>query len=251
MRPAARRGPWARPARRGARGPAAGIRPDPRRPVGEGAGFLQLPVEVLRVGGQPERLELCRLPRRVLADEHEVPIVGDQDQPIATPIAADLIAFGGEPSVVIDGFDFDHAVLRHLPLARLAALHLLGGVEAEVGMAGAQVRQLPDAEHLGSEAAADRVHEVFERGVARGFGGGAAGGADASQMLKIGFDRGRQLRHDRMVAAPITLTLALSHRERDRTVAPGPRGWRPEIFGGDIADPAVRPAPSPLGRRVG
>ena len=69
-------------------------------PTGEGARLLQLLVEVVRVGGQPEGLELRRPPRRVLADEHEVAVVSDQHQAIAPPIAADLRAVSREPGVV-------------------------------------------------------------------------------------------------------------------------------------------------------
>ena len=55
------------------------------------------------------------------------------------PVAADLVAGGGQPSVVAGGLDLDDAALRRLAFAGPAALDLLGGVEAEVGMAGALV----------------------------------------------------------------------------------------------------------------
>ena len=49
-------------------------------------------------------------------------------------------------------------------------------------MVGTLIPQLPDAEHLGSEAAADRVQEILQRGVAGSFGRGAAGGAYPPQV---------------------------------------------------------------------
>ena len=97
-------------------------------------------------------------------------------------------------------------MLRYLPLARLAALHLLGGIEAEVGMARALLRQLDDAEDLGLELGANGGQQVRERRVGRPLAGGPAGGANAPQVSEVGLDRCRQPRHGRMVAAPVTVS---------------------------------------------
>ena len=44
---------------------------------------------------------------------------------------------------------FDHSAFRHLAVARLASLHLLRGIEAEVPMSSALVGKLADAETFG------------------------------------------------------------------------------------------------------
>ena len=80
--------------------------------------------------------------------QHEVARVRHQHEPIAVPIAADLIALRGEPGIVIGRLHFDHAALRRLPLARSALLHLLCRIEAEVGMPRPMVSEFLYAEHL-------------------------------------------------------------------------------------------------------
>ena len=118
---------------------------------------LQLGLERARGLRQPKGLELCGISRRVLAEEHEVTGVRDQDQPVETPVFADLVARCGQPGVVTGGLDLQHPALRDLALARLAFLHLFGRVETEVRMARALLGQLADAEDLGFERAAHRV----------------------------------------------------------------------------------------------
>ncbi len=154
----------------------------------EGLRLIQAPLELRGAVRQPKRFQLLGPALRVLAHEHEVPVVGHQHQAVAGPIAADLTAVGGEPGVVIGGFDLHHAAFGNLALARLAALHLPGGVEAEVGMARALVGQLDDAEDLGLERTADRVQQVGERAVAGALAGRAAGGAHAAQVFEVGLD---------------------------------------------------------------
>ena len=91
---------------------------------------------------QPEGFKLRRLPDGVLAHQNEIARVRHQHQPVAAPIAGDLIAFSGKPSAVASVFHFDHAALRHLSRARAAFLHLLRCVKAEVGMPRAPIRQI-------------------------------------------------------------------------------------------------------------
>ena len=70
-------------------------------------------------------------------------------------------------------------------MPRAAALHLVGGVEAEVGMAGALIRQFADAEHLGLQGRADGVKQVGQRPIAGSLAGGAAGGVDAREIGQV------------------------------------------------------------------
>ena len=98
----------------------------------------------------------------VLAQQHEVSGVGHQHQPVAFPIAADLVAFGGEPSVVVGQFHLHHTALRRLSLFGMSLLHLLGGIQADVGVPRALLRHLAHAEHLGPECTADRVQQVVQ-----------------------------------------------------------------------------------------
>ena len=104
--------------------------------VGKGAGVLQLRLEGGGGPGQPESFQLGRAALRVLAQQHEVAGIGDQHQPVTVPVATHLVAIRGQPGVVADGFDLDHAAFGKLPIALPAPLHLLGGVESEVGMSG-------------------------------------------------------------------------------------------------------------------
>ena len=71
---------------------------------------------------------------RVLAQQHEVAGVGDQNETIQPPILADLGAAGGEPGVVASRLDLHHPTIRDLPLLGLALRYLPGGVDAEVRM---------------------------------------------------------------------------------------------------------------------
>ena len=161
-------------------------------PAGEGARLLQQTVELLGVGCQLERFKLCRQAVGVLAHQHEVAGVGDQNQAIAAPVAADLIAIGGEPGVVIGGLDLDNAAFGDLPFAHSAALHLPGGVEAQVGMARAVVGQLADAEDLGLERCADGVQQSGQRRIRRPLAGRAARRAQAAQVAEVGLYRRRE-----------------------------------------------------------
>ena len=118
-------------------------------PSGERGGCLEQTVEGFGVGGEPECLEPGRPAGGVRSEQDEVAGVGYEDEAVALPVAADLVAGGGQPGVVAGGLDFDYAALGCLAFAGPAALDLLGGVEAEVGMAGALVGELSDAEYLG------------------------------------------------------------------------------------------------------
>ena len=75
----------------------------------------------------------------VLAHEHEVTGVGDQHLSVTMPVAGHLVALGGQPGIGGDWLDLDDAALRLLPRLRLALLHLLSGVQAEVRVTDALV----------------------------------------------------------------------------------------------------------------
>ena len=70
------------------------------------------------------------------------------------------------------------------PVGGLAALHLPGGVESEVGVAGARVLELADAADPGLEGGANGGEEVVEGGVVGELGGCAAGCADGAEVLR-------------------------------------------------------------------
>ena len=180
---------------------------------GEGAGRLQALLELLGALRQPEGLELGGKARRVLPEEHEVAGVGHQHEAVVVPVAADLSAVRGQPGVVVSRLHLHHAALRCLPRAGLPLLHLPRRVEPEVGVARPLVGQLPDAEHLGLEGAADGVEQVGQRPVAGSLPRGAAGGADPVQVGQVVLDRRRQAgrrsgRHSAVqssVSAPLNL----------------------------------------------
>ena len=153
----------------------------------------QLRVELGRRLRQGEGFQLHRVAGGVLADQDELASVGDQHLPVALPVVGDLLAVGGVPGVVCHGFDLDDAPFRLLSRLGLALLHLLGGVEPEVGMPGALVRHFLHAEHLGPQRPAHRVQQVGQRHVERTLVGGAAGCSDQLQAGEIRFHRLGQL----------------------------------------------------------
>ena len=161
---------------------------------GEGSGCFQPASERLRVVCQPERFQLRRLAVRIFPDEHEVARVRDQHQPIPGPIPTDLLPGHGQESVVVCGFDFDHAAFRRLAFAGLAFLQLLGDVQPEVGMPGALIGQFADAEHFRFEGSADGVQQIRQRAVARPFTGSAARRPDPAQIGEVGLNYGGQAR---------------------------------------------------------
>ena len=154
--------------------------------------MLQAGVEVGGGVGQAEGFQTDGPASGVLAHHHEVAGVGDQHLAVTLPVAADLLAFGGEPGVVGYGLDLHHAALGELAAAlRLtaAALGLARGVESEVGMAGALVGQFGDAEDLGAQGVAHGVEQVGQRAVSRALAGSAAGlPADPAQVGEVGRD---------------------------------------------------------------
>ena len=143
--------------------------------------------------GEPEGLELGWVAGGVLAEEDEVAGVGDEDEAVLVPVAADLVAIGGEPCVVGGGFYLDDATFGELAIAGLSALHLPGGVESEVGAARAYVLELADAADPGLEGGADGGEEVVEGGVVGELAGCAAGRADAVQVGEVGLYGGCEL----------------------------------------------------------
>ena len=133
---------------------------------GKCPGPFQLRQEVVCAVGSPKGLQLRGAARRVLAHQHEVAHVGHEHEPVASPVAADLIARCRQPGIVIHGLHLDDAALRHLALSWLAPLHLVRRIQAEVGMARALVGKLTDAEHLRLERRASSAQQSVKRTVA-------------------------------------------------------------------------------------
>ena len=130
--------------------------------------------EFLGTLGQPKRFKRSRSSSRVLADQHEIARIGRQHQPIAAPIAADLIARRCQPSVVVRRLHFHHTPFGHLSLFRLPFLHLLGRIQPKVGMPRALIGQLAYAKHLGLERRANGIEQARQRPIARPLAGRAA-----------------------------------------------------------------------------
>ena len=183
--------------------------------VGKGAGLLQAGVEIGGGVGQPEGFQTDGLAAGVLAHHHEVAGVGDQDLAVTLPVAAHLLAGGGEPGVVGYGLDLNHAALGELApaLALLlglaltaAALGLAGGVESEVGMSGALVGEFGHAEDLGAQGIAHRVKQVGQRAVSGALAGSAARRPDPAQVGEVGGDGLGEfsIRHSYQIISPIS-----------------------------------------------
>ena len=151
---------------------------DPRR--------LQPGVKRLLRLGKAEGLQLYGVALRVLSHQHEVAGVGDQHEPVATPVAAHLVAIRRQPGVVSGGLDLHDAAFGDLAGARLSLLHLSSRVEAEVRVARALLGKLADAEHLWPERAAYGVQQVGQCRVVRSLSRRAARRPYAAQVVKIG-----------------------------------------------------------------
>ena len=85
---------------------------------------LQPGVKFLLRLGKTEGLQLNSVALGVLSHQHEVPGVGDQHEPVKTPVAAHLVAVRRQPCVVTGGLDLHDAALGDLPGTGLSLLHL-------------------------------------------------------------------------------------------------------------------------------
>ena len=157
--------------------------------AGKSVRCLQPALELRRVCGQPERLQLHRAAIRVLPHQHEVARIGHQNEAIAVPIAAHLSAHRRQPGVITRGLHLDHAAFGHLPRARPTLLHLLRRIEPKVGMPRPLIGQLADAEHPGLEHPADGIQQIGQRPIARPLSGSSAGGADSLQVGEVILNR--------------------------------------------------------------
>ena len=170
--------------------------------------MLQAGVEIGGGVGQAEGFQTDGLAAGVLAHHHEVAGVGDQHLAVTLPVAADLLAVGGEPGVVGYGLDLNHAALGELAPALLltaAALGLAGGVESEVGMSGALVGQFGDAEDPGAQRVAHGVEQVGQRAVSGTFAGSAARRPNPAQVGEVGGDGLGEfsIRHSYPIISPV------------------------------------------------
>ena len=96
--------------------------------------------------GQPEGLRLCGVALAVLARQHEVAGIGDQNQLVQPPVATHPVAAGGEPGVVAGRLDLHHTRLGSLALFQPAILQLLRTERSDGGMSWAAatvLRRLP------------------------------------------------------------------------------------------------------------
>ena len=161
--------------------------------AGEGPRRFQ-PVEkrLLRLG-KAEGLQLYGVALRVLSHQHKVAGVGDQHEPVTTPVAAHLVAVRRQPGVVPGGLDLHNAAFGDLPGAGLSLLHLPSRVEAEVRVARALLGKLAYAEHLGTERAAYGVQQVGQRRVVRSLSSRAAGRPYAAEVGEVLLDCRGQL----------------------------------------------------------
>lgn len=147
--------------------------------------------EVFLGFGHAMGFEAERLARFIAPDQHEIAVVGDEDEAVVLPVFLYLRRLGGDEGIVGPALDLDDAALGRRArdgLAVFGFLELAGGVEAEVGRARAGVGELRDGADLGFEFRANLVEQRFERGVIGGFRRRAAGAVDFGKILQIRFD---------------------------------------------------------------
>lgn len=157
------------------------------------AGMSSQTPESLFIFGEAIGTEIDGRAFGISAKEDEVAVIGDENLSVFLPVAADLAAVGRDPSVVAGWLDLDCAasgLLAGKGFVVLEPLKLVFGEEAAVRKAGATILEGENAADFGFEFAADRVKQVTERRVVRGFAGGFAGGADFLQFLQVGFEIG-------------------------------------------------------------
>ena len=151
-------------------------------------GLCSMDSNAASVSDQAERLQFGRVAIRVAAQQHEVPRVRDQHQPVPVPVPADLVALRCQQRVVIRWLDLDDSALRGLALARCPSLDLAGSVEAEIGMTRALVCQLRHTDDLRPERRANRVEQVGERRIGGPLCRRPTGRANAAQVLQVPLD---------------------------------------------------------------
>ena len=165
--------------------------------AGEGPRSLKPACELRVAAGETERFE-GRFPAAgVRPDECELAQVRHQDQAIASPVTARLLAHPRCVGVLARRLHLDHAPLRELPLTRPALLHLLRRVKAEVGVPRALIDGLRYAEHLRLEGRADGIEQLRERAVGRSLTGCPARRAQPPKLGEPSLHRRRQLRAPR------------------------------------------------------
>ena len=98
----------------------------------------------------------------ILADQYEVPSIGDKDELILVPILSDLFTGRRQPGVIVYWLDLYHAALRGLAFTGFSFLHLIILVEAEVRMARALVGKFTHAKDLRFQGAAYCVEQVVQ-----------------------------------------------------------------------------------------
>ena len=135
-------------------------------------------------------------------------------QPVLVPVLAHLLAVCRQPGVILGRLDLDNPAFRDLPLPRRSFLHLLGGVEADVGVTGALVGKLDNAEDLGFERGAHGVEQVGQRRVVGQFRRGAAGGAHLPETGQVLFNGWRQFRPAHPIPQRFTRAAAVSAVKR-------------------------------------
>src|SRR5260370_21695897 len=138
--------------------------------------------------GETIGFEFGRLAGRVLTDDHKVAVVGNENQPVFSPIAADLFALRGDPGVFSGWFDLDDAasgILWEGGFLTLAFLELVFGEETTVGIASAAVLELENAVYFRLKGLADFVEEGRQRVAVRSFVDGLATGASLAAACAV------------------------------------------------------------------
>ena len=142
---------------------------------------------------EAEAFPSLRPAARVLAQQHEIAVVGDQHKPVFAEITAHL--FAEQLYRQVCG-DIDN--LHHAPLGRLSVRPFLRRMpprnheQAHVGEAGAAIAQVRHAEHARLQFLADRVQRPGQRAIVANFAGARTRGANAGDFRKV---VGEDLRH--------------------------------------------------------
>jgi hypothetical protein len=146
--------------------------------LGHPAGVPGRSPKVRFIVGQSVDFQRDGLAGSILAHQDEIPVIGHQDLPVFSQVAAHLVAVGGHPGIILGGLDLNGPPGRHLPrhgFIVTSFLKLLLSKKPAIRHSGALVLQVDDAPDLGLQGFTDLIEKARQGPIIGGFLDGRAG----------------------------------------------------------------------------